>query len=722
MMAQVAPWWMPIPMTHWGVPLIAAALTIPPLIALYFLKLKRKQVPVPSTLLWRRAVQDLQVNAPFQRLRRNLLLLLQLLILIAAILALWRPTFHVQKSPEKTTILLVDQSASMATRESDGQTRLEHAKQQAKLLIDDMGRDDRAMVIAFSDQARIIAPFGDDKSSLKRQIDSVEQTEGLSRLKEAFRLAEAYATPIGEGIGTPDNPVPPAHMVLLSDGRIEDTDKLVLRRGSLELVLIGQRSDNLAITAMDVRRHYEEPELLTVMVGLANFSDRSASSDVSLYIDSDLIGVLEATWHLSVLDWLSRQEAQEQVAEQLRAAVEAGVAAGELTAQAGPNAAREYLAQTSPRLAERCRSLLDRIEQDKTLLRVFELEHAGGGILEVRLSGRDALDADNRAWAVLQPSRRVSVLLVTDGNYFLNQALTALHLGKLERMGPAEYEAAQQSGLVEQGRSRYDVVIFDGHSTAKLAPGAYLFFASIPEIEGVGIEGVVADEYIVDWDDSHPVLRHVLLDYVHVVKWARLRLPERAEMLIEGQTSPVMSYLSRDGRQYLLVAFSLLNDERTGMNTNWPLRPSFPVFTYNALQFLAAGVSAGAAKPLKPGGAITVPVAPGTKSIVVRRPDGSTDEVTPAGTAAAHYGKTRQIGLYRVKASGPGGGIYAVNLFDETESDISPNASFKVGSEQVATTSAARQRVGRSLWPWLLGLALLTLFVEWYIYNRRVFV
>ena len=62
---------------HWLAPmtgLVAAAASVPLLLLLYFLKLRRRQVTVSSTLLWRRAVHDLQVNAPFQRLRRNLLL------------------------------------------------------------------------------------------------------------------------------------------------------------------------------------------------------------------------------------------------------------------------------------------------------------------------------------------------------------------------------------------------------------------------------------------------------------------------------------------------------------------------------------------------------------------------------------------------------------------------------------------------------------------------
>ena len=66
----------------------ALAALIPVVIAMYLLKLRRTEQIVSSVYLWRRMVRDVEANAPWQRLRRNLLLILQLLVLAALILAL----------------------------------------------------------------------------------------------------------------------------------------------------------------------------------------------------------------------------------------------------------------------------------------------------------------------------------------------------------------------------------------------------------------------------------------------------------------------------------------------------------------------------------------------------------------------------------------------------------------------------------------------------------
>ncbi|MCY3023028.1 MAG: BatA domain-containing protein [Planctomycetota bacterium] len=89
-----------------------------PVVALYFLKLKRQEQVVPSTLLWRKVLDDLQVNSPFQRLKYSLLLLLQLVLVGLLAFALARPYLAATGYAGNKTILLVDTSASMGTRDA----------------------------------------------------------------------------------------------------------------------------------------------------------------------------------------------------------------------------------------------------------------------------------------------------------------------------------------------------------------------------------------------------------------------------------------------------------------------------------------------------------------------------------------------------------------------------------------------------------------------------
>ena len=66
----------------------------PAIVLLYFLKLKRHPVEVPSTFLWHKSIEDLHVNSIWQRLRNNLLLWLQLLLILLLALALFRPSWQ----------------------------------------------------------------------------------------------------------------------------------------------------------------------------------------------------------------------------------------------------------------------------------------------------------------------------------------------------------------------------------------------------------------------------------------------------------------------------------------------------------------------------------------------------------------------------------------------------------------------------------------------------
>src|ERR1041385_4890362 len=107
---------------------IAAGIVVPSLLALYFLKLRRREMLISSTLLWKKAIQDLQVNAPFQKLRKNLLLFLQLLLLLLLAFAFARPVMNYSQGAGKIAVIAIDRSASMGAADVNGHSRLEEAK------------------------------------------------------------------------------------------------------------------------------------------------------------------------------------------------------------------------------------------------------------------------------------------------------------------------------------------------------------------------------------------------------------------------------------------------------------------------------------------------------------------------------------------------------------------------------------------------------------------
>ncbi|MDD2922742.1 MAG: BatA and WFA domain-containing protein, partial [Anaerolineales bacterium] len=113
--------------------LALGALAIP-IILLYMLKLRRKQTQVSSTMLWGKILRDKQANTPWQKLKRNLLLFLQLLILAALVFALARPALPTKVVASGAVVVLLDASASMNTADVSP-SRFEEARKSALALI-----------------------------------------------------------------------------------------------------------------------------------------------------------------------------------------------------------------------------------------------------------------------------------------------------------------------------------------------------------------------------------------------------------------------------------------------------------------------------------------------------------------------------------------------------------------------------------------------------------
>ena len=99
-----------------------AFLGLAAILALYMLKRRFEEHEVPSTYLWRRMLADQNANRPFQKLRKNLLMVLQLAVVALLALALMHPATKGLTGGDYVPIF--DTSLSMR---ADG--RMEQAKE-----------------------------------------------------------------------------------------------------------------------------------------------------------------------------------------------------------------------------------------------------------------------------------------------------------------------------------------------------------------------------------------------------------------------------------------------------------------------------------------------------------------------------------------------------------------------------------------------------------------
>ena len=252
-------------------------LLLVPLILFYFLKLRRPKIDLPSLALWRSVMNDQRVNSPFQKFKRNLLLLLQALALTLLVLAAMQP--FIGSGPERAEYLpiLIDCSASMAARdEQTGKTRLELAKEEARRLIDNMLPDQRLSFIAAHSTAQRLTEFTNNKPILYGMLDRLEVSDVHGSPEDALRMTQALA-----------RTVPIKRVIFFTDGNVptQMSFDLPFELDYQQLPLAGP---NIGITEFNARRG--RGSSWDVFVRVEGVKTASTGGNVELLQDGEVVG------------------------------------------------------------------------------------------------------------------------------------------------------------------------------------------------------------------------------------------------------------------------------------------------------------------------------------------------------------------------------------------------------------------------------------------------
>ncbi len=255
----------------WAIPVIAA------IIFLYLFRLRRQERRISSLMLWGHALQEMQANAPFRRLRANWLMALQILAALALVVALARPYRTVPGVSGRCVAVVLDSSASMRATDVSP-TRFDRAKAEASELIEGLGRDDSMCLVIAGSPTRVAAPLSSDKSALRAALASVTATDCPARGDEAVRLALSLIQGRAGG-----------RVVVLSDGGFPELGVSGAATLAITYVRIGRSDDNVAITALDSRPGPDGRPL--VLASVRNFSQRKRPCDLEIRADGALADV-----------------------------------------------------------------------------------------------------------------------------------------------------------------------------------------------------------------------------------------------------------------------------------------------------------------------------------------------------------------------------------------------------------------------------------------------
>ena len=221
--------------------------TVATVVFLYWLKPPPQRVVVPSTLLWDRLLKEKKRNTLLDRLRWWVSLMLALIIGLSVASGMGRPELSSPGRDVRNITVVIDNSATMATRTADGFTRWEHAVAHAGRVLGQGSASGQFLILDTSGQAPPGEP-GDRRSAL----------EVLGELTVS----------LGDEPQFPDLPEGESEIFFISDGVLVDDAP-----PEATLISVFEVAHNVGITAFQVEALPSEPTRFQAFVQVKNASD-----------------------------------------------------------------------------------------------------------------------------------------------------------------------------------------------------------------------------------------------------------------------------------------------------------------------------------------------------------------------------------------------------------------------------------------------------------------
>lgn len=254
-----------------------------PVILLYLLKQRRRRVTVSTLLFWDEILRDEHRVASITRLRKILSLLLQLLVLLLLILALARPILAKDTLGARRIVILLDTSASMLVSEGAA-TRFDQAVEKARDVIAGMASGDTAMLVAAGAHPQVAMPFTASRRTLLEALGAIAPDHTGTNFGAALDILQQLPPDERETC-----------VYVISDGAFDAVPFAPPEGMRFAYLPTGEASENVGITAFQVRPLPALPRDFEILFEVANETDADVTLPFELHVGEDLVDADEIT-------------------------------------------------------------------------------------------------------------------------------------------------------------------------------------------------------------------------------------------------------------------------------------------------------------------------------------------------------------------------------------------------------------------------------------------
>lgn len=584
-------------------------LFIPIIILIYMLKQKAKKVEISSNMLWKEVYKNLEATTPWEKLKFQWLMVLQILLIILFVLSLMSPFILSGSKKTSSLVLVIDNSASMNALYGEN-TRLDQAKKKALEYLDTLPDNTKVTLIECNNQATVLATNEENIMTLKGKIKGIEPTYATGDLSLSANLVNSIMAQ-----------QPDANVVYYTDSQFQNAYE------KSNIYSVYKERDNVSV---DYVSYGLTEGKITVITKITNGSNENLSTDVTLYeYGTDRILGMETI-------------------------------------------------------------TLNAMSSDVVY---FEEVTTDADKVYVKLSKKDMIAEDNTGYLVLKKQTGTKVLLVSDGNVFLEKALASVE-------GLDVYKTQEISNA--QGLEEYDLYILDGKSMDNIPEDKAILFLHPETNEYVSQKETVTNV-------SLKLIPSEITNYIDgfsfgVMETDLYQLPAWANSFLSNGEKSAGYFGEYNGRKIAVVGFDF-------HQSDFALQAEFPILMYQLTQYLLRQgmLSNNSYFPCE---SVELKNIKTGVNLEIKNPELESEIYTSNGNYIS-YDKTNELGFYEL-TDGEETESFSVSFPTETESYVLPATTKETETGFVVKLAKGMVQLRNKI----IYLMLALLLLEWLVYKK----